>query len=445
MARPRNDAVLLARTTTAACFTMLLTGILGPSPPHAVGDHLSSGELRAVNYAGATASALYEDMIAGPPVGTLDMEEIPARGVTGASYVSSQTSGGSPLWPGKNITFKLGGYAKADFIRDFDAIDNTDIFDPVAIFTDGREGRNTRLHARQTRLNLDARWPTNIGDVRMFVEGDFFGSGETFRLRHAYGTLGPWLFGQTWTTFTHIEALPSTLDFESPAAFVVTRRGMIRWSHDVGDCLSVAIAVEDTRETITPAEEIPLVLFTGDQRTTAPDFVARTRFTNDFSQLQFAGIVRTLGFQPDGGKIVSRTGYGLNWSGFITLRDKHKVMCQVGFGEGVGGLRGVPDAVPTPAGGLDVLDVFAGTIGYEIRWADRWRSTAVFSHGRLKNSPLQEPDALRAVDYLAVNLFWNFAERAHCGIEYLYGEREDFGGDRGTANRLQMSVWYNLP
>ena len=53
----------------------------------------------------------------------------------------------------------IGGYVKADFIHDFNAIGSTDAFDPLSIPTDGRRGENTRLHARQTRLNLDFHPP----------------------------------------------------------------------------------------------------------------------------------------------------------------------------------------------------------------------------------------------------------------------------------------------
>ena len=88
-----------------------------------------------------------------------------------------------------DFSVKLGGYIKVDLIHDFDAIGSTDSFDPRTIPTDGSDaGTNTRMHARQTRLNLDVRGPTSAGDVRLFAEGDFFGSGNAFRLRHAFGT-----------------------------------------------------------------------------------------------------------------------------------------------------------------------------------------------------------------------------------------------------------------
>ncbi len=145
-----------------------------------------------------------------------------------------------------DFSVKLGGYIKVDLIHDFDAIGSTDSFDPRTIPTDGSDaGTNTRMHARQTRLNLDVRGPTSAGDVRLFAEGDFFGSGNAFRLRHAFGTLGPVLGGQTWTTFMDEDAMPETLDFESPIAFPLIRQAQIRLRHEFGDGSYGAIALED--------------------------------------------------------------------------------------------------------------------------------------------------------------------------------------------------------
>ena len=351
----------------------------------------------------------------------------------------------SILIPGTNVSAKLGGYVKGDVIHDFNAIASRDNFDTSTIPTDGRDGENTRLHARQTRLNLDVRWPNDWGTVRSFVEGDFFGAGSTFRLRHAYAELGPLLVGQTWTTFTHIEALPETIDFESPVSFVLTRRGMVRWTCEPTDSVTVAFAVEDPQITVTDPDNLPMVQLSGDDQTPLPDFVGRVRYTNEWSQFQFASVVRTLGFRPEGEDIESETGYGLIWSGFADLFDNHRLMFQTGFGEGVGGLRGKTDAVPTPAGGLHLLDVFAGNVGYRIQWTEQWRSTATYSFGRLNNSIFERDDALHALQYLAVNLIWNPVERIDMGVEYLFGTREDKDGHDGEAHRLQFGFWYRLP
>ncbi len=79
---------------------------------------------------------------------------------------------------GKGVAMKVGGYVKLDFIEDFNAINNTDIFDVSSIPVGGPQRTNNRMHVRQTRLNFDTRWKTQCGIVKSFVEGDFFGTDD---------------------------------------------------------------------------------------------------------------------------------------------------------------------------------------------------------------------------------------------------------------------------
>src|SRR5262245_42524351 len=96
----------------------------------------------------------------------------------------------APTPSSKGITFqtgdffwKLGGYVKVDVIHDFDEIGSTDTFDPRTIPTtdDGEPSDRTRIHARQSRINLEVKGPTTAGEMRAFIEGDFFGDNSSFR------------------------------------------------------------------------------------------------------------------------------------------------------------------------------------------------------------------------------------------------------------------------
>ncbi len=77
-----------------------------------------------------------------------------------------------------SFTFKPGGRIKLDVIRDFDPIESEDSFDPRTIPVDDSEGTNSQVHARETRLSLDMRGPVEGSELRMYVETDFYGSGN---------------------------------------------------------------------------------------------------------------------------------------------------------------------------------------------------------------------------------------------------------------------------
>ncbi len=148
------------------------------------------------------------------------------------------------------FVFKPGGRIKLDIIKDYDAITSEDSFDPRTIVVPAADGGNSRVHARETRLFLDIRGPVEGNELRMYVEGDFYGSGSVFRLRHAYGSYGGLLAGQTWTNFLDPDNFPNTIDFESPMAFPSFRQAQVRYTAKLNDQTSWAVSLEDNNSQI---------------------------------------------------------------------------------------------------------------------------------------------------------------------------------------------------
>lgn len=345
---------------------------------------------------------------------------------------------------GDDIAMKIGGYIKADLIKDFDAIGSTDSFDTTTIPTSGPNHKNARFHARQSRLSFDTRWHTEGHTVRAFVEGDFFGGTPTssdFRLRHAYGHIGRFTAGQTWTTFTDPAAVPQTLDFEGAVSNVNRRQGLIRWDQPVwDDFLTLAVALEDPQINV----EAPSLVM-GQGRTEFPDFITRARVERDWGELQAAYVLRRLGYQPNGDPVITGTGWGLNFTGSVFVMEDTKAYYQITFGKGIGSYRGSPDVVATGPDSAAIAGSFGWMVGVHHQWSDAWTSNVTFSKLLMEDLPGQDPDNLLSTTYLAVNLIANPYERVFCGIEYLYGVREDASGAEGDANRLQMSFGFFLP
>ncbi len=346
---------------------------------------------------------------------------------------------------GQKISMKIGGYVKADLIKDFDPIDSTDTFDTTTIPTDAADRQNARFHARQTRMSADTRWQQDGYQVRTFIEADFFGKtaggSDAVRLRHAYGTIGRVTAGQTWTTFTDPAAVPQTLDFEGGKSSVNRRQGLVRWTQPVlVDGLSLAIALENPRVIVdTPAG------LDGQGRTETPDFIVRSRFENEWGQFQAAGLVRRLGFQPLGEPVVSKTAWGLNFTGSMLLTEEDIFYYQITFGDGIGSYRGSPDIVATGPTTAVIQSSFGWMIGSKHEWTDRLTSNFTFSDLSLDNLPGQADDNLRRTQYIAANLILNPFERVFVGLEYLYGFRQDVNGAHGDAHRLQSSFGFYLP
>ncbi len=352
---------------------------------------------------------------------------------------------GGILIEGPDVALKVGGYVKADLIYDLDPIGSTDFFDTTTIPTSGPPHRNARFHARQSRLSFDTRWRVDGQTVRAFIESDFFGgeprSDSLFRLRHAYGHFGRFTAGQTWTTFTDPSAVPQTLDSEGAVSSVHRRQGLIRWDQPIfGDAMTVAVAIEDPNIVLTTQTQKK-----GDGRTESPDFISRLRIEPDWGEFQAALLLRKLGYQPFGEPVISKTAWGCNFTGSFFVLARTKVYYQLTVGDGIGSYRGSPDVVATGPDSGEILPMSGWMFGVHHEWTDSLTSNLTFSELSLDDLPGQDLNNLRRTTYLAFNLIANPYKRVFCGVEYLYGSREDLSGAEGSAHRLQASFGFFLP
>jgi len=350
---------------------------------------------------------------------------------------------------GTGITMQFGGFAKVDFMQDLDPIGNADQFKvnsiPVMGDPDAELGGSTNISFRQTRLTFDIRGDTSTGQVRGYIEGDFFGDGSSFRARHAYGEWNGLLGGQTWTTYQDITARPFTLDYEGPDSEIFVRQPMIRYTGKPSETLEWSVAVEDPDSQIAAPTPV-----TGSGRSEFPDLPARVRIEPAWGHIQIAGILRQLRFVSDGGVIDESTvGYGLNLSGKAKLLKRDAIMGQVGVGSGNGryieSFSGTDsDAVLTPAGTLEALDAVAFVLGYSHQWSDRFISTISGGLAELDNEPSQPDDAIKAARSFHFNLVFAPNRLFNVGGEVMWGEREDKNGATGDAVRLQVSLQYRF-
>jgi hypothetical protein len=360
---------------------------------------------------------------------------------------------GSFKLPGTDTSVKIGGYVKGDAIYDMQA-GSGDIFIPALIPVTGTGDGQTRMHARQSRLNIDVRTPTDMGPLRVFVETDFFGTGgneiqtnsTSPRLRHAFGTLGNFLAGQTWSTFMDVGALPETLDFAGPNGAVFVRQAQLRWNSPVGDGVNLALAIENPEGDIENGAGLNL-----DQW---PDGIARLTYSQDWGHVQGGALLRQIRLDNAAGIEETAFGYGLSFSGRLNVpmvgaKDNFKF--QANYGDGIGryitdlGFAGDQDAVFTAANrDLQTLKAFGAYGAYQHWWRDDLRSTVVYSHVQVDNEAGQAGTAYHQGQYAAVNLIWSPVKWADVGMEYLFGSVEKNNGTDADDSRLQASATFKF-
>jgi hypothetical protein len=356
-------------------------------------------------------------------------------GCLGAQAAPSPITFSSGSWQ-----LTLGGYLKLDVIHDFGPIGSPDLFDPRSIPVDGSKGTSTRIQARQTRLSLRMEGPAEGRNLELFVEGDFYGAGNTFRMRHAYAQYGVLLAGQTWTTFMDERNIPPTIDFETPLAAPLARHGLLRFTTGLskGSDLAVAVEESDPEVLIPPGVQ-------GAAEKTLPDFTARFRLTRSRGHVQLSGFVGRTRFRADTGATSDATIGGVLASARLHLLGRDAAYAEVGYGPGLGRYRGAASAALDAAGRLEAVDVVGVTAGYQHYWSARWSSNTVVSPAWVLRDVAEPATSTHSLDYAAFNLlYWFLEQRAWIGGEYLYGRRELQDGAHRSAHRIQIATRFNI-
>jgi hypothetical protein len=338
--------------------------------------------------------------------------------------------------PQTPVIFTFGGYVKTDMIHDFDAIGSPDFFDVSKIPTDGTDGETTHFNVKETRLKLDVKYPEK--NLRAYIEGDFYGSGSSLRIRHAYVEYKGLLAGQTWSNFMDENIIPPTLDFEKPAAYAFARHGMIRYKRPVSDNSYFSVALEESNAT----GQAPLEA--GKFENPLPDLTGRFRVTRDWGHIQVSGFLASIRYRFDSGAKKDVTLYGANVSGQFNFLKKDMLIYQVVYGPGIGRYRGGQSVALDQNGQLETLTDLGLTLGVQHYWSDSLSSLVVYNYGEVKNTEGQPASALESTNYFAANLVCHLMKGTFIGVEYLRGNRADLNGADGTANRLQMSVRYSF-
>ena len=191
---------------------------------------------------------------------TLEDSITKSQDASSTSFDAKSFPGSIPI-PGEAAAIRIGGFVKANMAFNFDTIGSQDSFIVGTIPTGPQEGGDSQVNltVSQSRLNFDLRDQTNLGMMRAFIEGDFAGDDDTFRLRHAFGQFRYFLIGKTDSAFVDTQAKPEELDFEGINGEINTRQTQIRYFPEIGKHWNLIISLEDPQPEIQNGTGISLI------------------------------------------------------------------------------------------------------------------------------------------------------------------------------------------
>jgi len=77
-------------------------------------------------------------------------------------------------------------------------------------------------------------------------------------------------------------------------------------------------------------------------------------------------------------------------------------------------------------------------------WSDKFSSSFGYSMDTVDNTALQDDDAFYKGEYASANLIYYPTQNVFMAGEFLWGRREDNGGNDGEDKRVQISFHYSF-
>lgn len=366
-------------------------------------------------------------------------------------------------------TFEIYGFAMLDAGYQFKQNDPNwfDVIRPTKLPSFPNEfAPNGKVYygVRQSRFGVKSSTPTKYGPLKTQFEFELFGTGvdagqTTFRLRHAYGELGQFGAGQTWSPFMDIDVFPNSLEYWGPNSMVFFRNVQFRWMPLKGRN-SVTIALERPGASADQGRFEDRIELSGIRpKFDLPDLSGNVRFTRDWGYFQVAGMLRrikwvdTLNDAFDLGG--TETGAGLNFTSNVKFGENDVGRFAFVFGQGIQnymndapvdvGIELTPGGDPRrPIDGV-ALPMIGFVAFLDHTWNKRFSTAVGYSMLDIDNSNGQAANAFHRGHYGLANLLFYPTDRAMVGGEFQWGRRENFlDGFKSDDFRIQFSFRYNF-
>lgn len=352
-----------------------------------------------------------------------------------------------------DTTISFGGFIKADLIYGSGGNGTLNTYStglPRNFATFARSDNDWKVgfSARESRFSFGTETEDVGGHaLRTYLEMDFNTASDAAgnevvsnsynpRLRQAYGAWNGWEFGQTYTTFTDLAALPEILNQGKMAAFIYTTQPMIRYNMAApGGKLMVALEnPEDGFGTTSYDDQ------------SYPDLTARYQIRGNYGFYSIAGVLRNLEDDASGEE---KLAGAVSLSARIPTIGRDDLRLQYSYGA-LGrymGLFTYPDVdlAEQAAGEVEPLNTYGATVAYRHFWSPTWRSSLVGSHTEivddLEFSPSGTLSYFDSSTSVHANLLWSPKSNLTLGVEYAYWDFGEIASDSSEQyEQVMMSA-----
>ncbi|BBL77121.1 DcaP family trimeric outer membrane transporter [Methylomagnum ishizawai] len=369
--------------------------------------------------------------------------------------------------PGTDTSIGIGGFIKLDAIYNSVSDGTNKLGNQLLVPSQipsgsARANKNSQFlfNPKETRLWVKSFTPSAWGDINTFLEVDFYGSADTYtytpRLRHAYGTLGHFLAGQTWTTFLNVQVIPDTLDLGGPVGSIFyLRQPMLRWTQPftlAGTPLNLQIAAESPRSRLWEAPQNQAAAdgygFVQPDDDRYPDMIARLNFVPAWGNFSLSAMARQIrSASLPGGHVQQAWGGAVSLAGKVQTYDLDNLRFMLNYGDALGRYASIntfEDAAVDATGQLRLVAVYSGMAAYQHWWNPAWRTNVAYGFEQAEQPVFVAGSMTRQAQSVHVNLLWSPTLQTTLGLEYIYATRNLIDGQNGDLSRVQFSTRFDF-
>jgi outer membrane DcaP-like protein len=371
--------------------------------------------------------------------------------------------------PGSETTMDIYGFVMMDSGYDFGQSDPSwsDVVRPTKLPSFPNQfapSGQAFFSVKQTRFGTKTSTPTSYGDLKTTFEFELFGTGvdagqTTFRLRHAWGELGHFGAGQTWSPFMDPNVFPNSIEYWGPNGMVFFRNIQFRWTPIKTAHNTFMIAAE------RPGASADQGIYSGriELANIAPQFILpdlsmQAHFDRKWGYFQIASMFRRIAWEDKGATPQlnlsgSAFGWGINASSNLKFRENTTGKLQLVYGHGVQNYMndapvdiGVQNNFSNPFKPIKgvPLPILGAVAFVDHNWSPKFSSTFGGSMVNIWNSDAQSASDFHQGYYALTNLLFYPVKNLMAGGEFQYGRRVNFrNGYNFNDYRLQFSFKYS--
>jgi len=388
---------------------------------------------------------------------------------------------GSFLVPGTNTSFAVHGFIRTDIVHDFGPHAGVNAYGPTGQAIEGpgvstaalqshAANGGTEIQSMTTRPDIETDTPTAYGLLKTYIEFDFNQTGATqlagnnalLRMRQAYGTLGPWLIGQTLSNFADPLAYADTANGVQDVGMMNTtnvRRPQFRYTWLAGNGLTIAGSLEQVTyngnvSNSSAANGAALTPNSVAGSTTGysnyPAIVAAALWSQPWGHLKFA-----IGGEENQDRAVGATsatninkqtgGYAMKLSGHLNTIGKDALRGGFDYNDGAANFSSQMttggELYNTTNGTHTAVKEWAGYVSYEHFFNGQWRANATGGYDHFSGNPgftsaITEASMNKEFWDVNANVIYSPVPQTDFIFEWQRQYRKTFSGADGTGDRV---------